>query len=80
MLRKVGLLALVLALTLLASGTARAMPLLAGSARPSESTGVFARLWDWVTHVFQRAGEVPQGGITSSWEADGSHMDPNGND
>jgi len=79
MLRKVGLLALVLALTLLVSGAAQAKPL-AGSARASESAGVIARLWDWISHLFQRPGEVSQGGITSSWEADGSHMDPNGND
>ena len=79
MYRKAGLLALVLAVALLASGTARAMPLLAGSSRPAETTGVIAKLWDWFTHLFQRPG-VPQGGITSTWEADGSHMDPNGHD
>lgn len=76
MLRKVGLLALVLTLTLLVSGAAQAMPL-AGSARVVESAGVLAKVWDWFTHLFQRSGS--QGGTNSSWEADGSHMDPNGN-
>jgi hypothetical protein len=76
MLRKVGLLALVLALTLLASGAAQAKPL-AGSARPSESHGIMPRIWDWIGSLF-RVGSSPSGEIRSTWEADGSHLDPHG--
>ena len=72
MLRKVGLLALFLALTLLVSAAAEAMPL-AGSARPSETQGVMARIWDWIGSLF-RGGSA----VSSTWEADGSHLDPHG--
>lgn len=77
MLRKVGVLTLLLGLALLATDAAQATPLLAGSSRPAESAGVFAKVWDWITQLFQRSGES-QGAIKASWEADGSHMDPNG--
>lgn len=76
MLRKVGLLALFLALTLLVSGAAQAKPL-AGSARPSETHGVMARIWDWLESLF-RVGGSPSGEVRSTWEADGSHLDPHG--
>lgn len=79
MLRKAGLLALVVALILLVSGAAQAMPL-AGSAWPAESAGVIERLCDWVAGFFPRLGQVSPGETSSSWEADGSHMDPNGID
>ena len=71
MLRKVGLLALLLALTLLASGTAQAMPS-AGST--SESHGIIARIWDWIESHFQASKGQPK----SIWAQDGSHLDPNG--
>lgn len=76
MLRKVGLLALVLALTLLVSGVAQAAPL-AGSSRASESHGFIERVWDWIGSFF-RVGGSPSGGVKSTWEADGSHLDPHG--
>lgn len=76
MLRKVGLLALLLALTLLVSGAAQAVPL-AGSARPSETQGVMARIWDWIESFF-RVGGSTSGDVRSTWEADGSHLDPHG--
>ena len=77
MLRKVGLLALVLTLTLLVSGAAQAMPL-AGSLRTSESHGIVERVWAWFESLF-RAGSQSPGQITSIWEGEGSHADPNGN-
>ena len=76
MLRKVGLLALVLALTLLVSGAAQAMPL-AGSTRASESHGIVDRFWDWIESFF-RFGGPSSGKVKSVWEADGSHLDPHG--
>ncbi len=74
--RKVGLLALVLALTLLVSGVAQARPL-AGSARPSESHGIVERFWDWIESFFQFGGPS-SGQINSVWEEEGSHADPHG--
>lgn len=76
MLRRVGLLALLLALTLLASGVAQAMPL-AGSARPSETHGVMARIWDWIESLF-RGHSASTGQPKAIWAQDGSHIDPNG--
>ncbi|MFL6198385.1 MAG: hypothetical protein ACJ76J_04355 [Thermoanaerobaculia bacterium] len=76
MLRKVGLLALVLILTLLVSGAAQAMPL-AGSTRASES-GIVDRFWGWIESLF-RFGGPSSGQVTSVWEGEGSHIDPNGN-
>lgn len=76
MLRKVGMLALVLALTLLAAGVAQARPL-AGSARASETQGLVARLWDWIESLFQ--GQTPSKNQPKAiWGQDGSHLDPNG--
>jgi hypothetical protein len=74
--RKVGLLALVLALTLLASGAAHAMPL-AGSARPSESQGIMERFWGWIESFF-RSHSSSAGQLKSIWAQDSSHIDPNG--
>lgn len=76
MLRKVGLLALLLALTLLVSGAAQARPL-AGSTRASESQGFVDRFWDWIESLF-RVGGSASGEVRSTWEADGSHLDPHG--
>lgn len=71
--RKVGLLALLLALTLLVSGAAQAMPL-AGSARASES-GIVDRFWDWFESLFRgHSGSQPK----AIWAQDSSHIDPNG--
>ena len=77
MLRKVGLLALFLALTLLVSAAAQAVPL-AGSARPSETAGVMARIWDWI-QSFLRVEHGDAGGrLNVVWEEEGSHADPHG--
>lgn len=76
MLRKVGLLALVLALTLLVSGVAQAAPL-AGSSRASETQGVMARIWDWIQSFFQ-VEHRGAGGLNVLWEEEGSHADPHG--
>ncbi|HZI72612.1 MAG TPA: hypothetical protein VFD73_01025 [Gemmatimonadales bacterium] len=77
MLRKVGLLTLLLALTLLATGVAQATPL-AGSMRASESNGIVDRFWDWFQSLF-RFGGSSSGEIKSLWEGEGSHAHPNGN-
>jgi hypothetical protein len=77
MLRKVGLLALVLALTLLVSGAAQAKPL-AGSTRASESQGVMARIWEWIGSFFQVKQGDAGGGMQVIWEEEGSHADPHG--
>jgi hypothetical protein len=76
LLRKAGLLALVLALALLASGAAHAAPL-AGSARTSESHGIVDRFWEWFESFFRSGGPSP-GQVKSVWEQEGSHADPNG--
>jgi hypothetical protein len=76
MLRKVGLLALVLTLTLLVSGAAQAMPL-AGSARAAESHGILDRFLDWFESFFQ-GRSASNGEPKSIWAQDGSHIDPNG--
>lgn len=76
MLRKVGLLALVLVLTLLVSGAAQAMPL-AGSTRASES-GIVDRFWDWIDSLF-RGRSASKGQPNAVWGQDSSHIDPNGN-
>lgn len=76
MLRKVGLLALFLALTLLVSGAAQARPL-AGSTRASESHGIVERFWGWIESLF-RVGGPSSGQVKSVWEGEGSHADPNG--
>lgn len=76
MLRNAGSLALVVALILLVSGAAQAMPL-AGPARPSESRGIVDRFWGWLETLFQ----IPDpfsGQVQSVWEEEGSHADPNG--
>ena len=75
MLRKVGWLALCLALTLLVSGVAQAMPL-AGSTRASEA-GIVDRFWDWIESLF-RFGGPSSGKVKPVWEEEGSHADPNG--
>jgi hypothetical protein len=76
MLRKVGFLALVLALILLVSGGAQAMPL-AGSARAAESHGILDRFWDWFGSLFQ-GHSASNGQPQAIWAQDGSHIDPNG--
>jgi hypothetical protein len=76
MLRKVGLLALVLALTLLVSGVAQARPL-AGSTRASESHGILDRFWDWIGSLFQ-GDSASKGQPKGFWAQDSSHIDPNG--
>lgn len=76
MLRKVGLLVVFLALTLLVSAAAQAMPL-AGSARPSETQGVMVRIWGWIESLFQGLS-ASTGQLKAMWEQDGSHIDPNG--
>lgn len=74
--RKVGLLALLLALTLLVSGVAQAKPL-AGSIRASESHGIVDRFWDWIEAFFQ-GHSTSKGQPKTIWAQDGSHLDPNG--
>lgn len=76
MYRKAGLLALVLALALLASGVAHAAPL-AGSVRASESHGIVDRFWEWFESFFQGESSSKRGPL-AIWAQDGSHIDPNG--
>jgi hypothetical protein len=71
--RRVRLFAVLLALAVLATGAVQAMPLKAGPVRASESEGVLACIWDWLSAFF-----IPDSGLKPAWEQDGSHGDPNG--
>lgn len=78
MLRRVGLLIVLLTLMLLTTGAIQAAPRLAGPKPASESGGVLDRLWGWLSTLFQTVTPSPNG-VKSTWDLDGSHGDPNGN-
>jgi hypothetical protein len=78
MLRRVGLLIVLLALMVLTTGAVQAAPRLAGPKPASESGGVLDRLWGWLSTLLPGAHPSPDGAVKSTWELDGSHLDPNG--
>ncbi|MES1240154.1 MAG: hypothetical protein ABUT39_00905 [Acidobacteriota bacterium] len=59
------------------TGAIQAAPRAGGPKPASESGGVLERLWSWLSHLLP-AGVAPAG-VKSSWDSDGSHLDPNGN-
>lgn len=76
--RRARVCAVLLALLVLTTGAVQALPAV-GAMRVSESEGVLARIWGWLSAVFLVDGSAPSGGLTAIWEQDGSHLDPNGN-
>lgn len=79
MLRRVGLLFVLLAVMVVTTaGAVQATTRMAGPRPASESGGILDRLWNWLAHLFP-TGAASQGGVKSTWDADGSHLDPNGN-
>jgi len=78
MMRRTRVLAVLLALVVLATGAVRAMPSMTRSARVSESEGVLARIWGWLSALFLAEGSISEDGSKAVWEKDGSHGDPNG--
>lgn len=77
MLRRVGLLIVLLALMVMTTGAIQAAPRVAGPRSASES-GVLDRILSWLSHLVPGAHSNPGGGMKSSWEMEGSHLDPNG--
>jgi hypothetical protein len=77
MLRRVGLLIVLLAVMIVMTSAVQATPRMAGPKPASESGGVLDRLWSWLAHLFP-TGTASQG-MKSTWDAEGSHLDPNGN-
>jgi hypothetical protein len=75
MYRKIRSAVLVLVLVNLVATAAYALPPV-GRQAPSRSEGVLAAAWEWFTSVLAPA--VPQLGLQSVWEKEGSSMDPNG--
>lgn len=80
MLRRVGLLLVLLGVMVVATaGAVQATTRLVGPRPASDSSSsILDRLWNWLTHLFP-AGPASQSGMTSTWDAEGSHLDPNGN-
>jgi hypothetical protein len=58
----------------LTTGAVQAAPRMAGPKPASESGGVMDRLLSWLAHLFPAPA-----GVKSTWDAEGSHWDPNGN-
>jgi hypothetical protein len=78
MLRRVGLLIVLLAVMIVTTSAVQAAPRLARPEPASESGGVLERLLDWLAHLFPTTPSSPTG-VKSAWDLDGSHLDPNGN-
>lgn len=78
MLRRVGLLIVLLTLMIVTTGAVQAAPRLAGPRPSSESGGVLDRLWSWLSTLLPGAHPGADGAVKSTWELDGSHLDPNG--
>lgn len=76
MLKRVGLLFVLLTLVVLATGNVQAAPRMAGPRPASESGGVLERVWGWLSNLFPTGPANNPGGVI--WEAEGSHWDPNG--
>ena len=77
MLRRVGLLIVLLTMMIVTTGAIHAAPRLSGSKPASESGGVLDRLLGWLAHLFPTTPSSPTG-VKSAWDLDGSHLDPNG--
>lgn len=77
MLRRVGLLIVLLAVMVVMTGTVQATPRMAGPKQPPAESGILERLRDWLFALLHPA--TPGNNTRSIWEAEGSHWDPNGN-
>lgn len=66
---------MVFLIMVVAVGAIHAVPQVAGP-RPTSDSGVLDRLWNWLAHLLPTAS---QGDMKSTWDAEGSHLDPNGN-
>jgi hypothetical protein len=78
MLRRVGLLVVLLLLMVVTTGAIHAAPRMSGPKPTSESGGVLDRIWGWLSillHPAESAGNHAR----AIWDAEGSHWDPNGN-
>lgn len=75
MVKRIRVLAVLLALALLAPAIAQAAPRPEGPARISESGRLLGRVWSWLTSLFD-SGSVNQ--IKAIVDRDSSHLDPNG--
>jgi hypothetical protein len=78
MLRRVGLLIVLLTLMVLTTGVVQAAPRMAGPKPVSESGGVLDRIWGWLANLLPTGATSPSG-LKSTWDLEGSHWDPNGN-
>jgi hypothetical protein len=76
MLRRVGLLIVLLTLMIPMTGALQAAPRMAGPRPVSESGGVLDRLWGWLSVLFHTG---TSSNTLAIFEAEGSHWDPNGN-
>jgi hypothetical protein len=77
MLRRVGLLIVLLTLMIVTTGAVQAAPRLAGP-RPTSESGILDRLLGWLSTLLPGAHPTHGGAVKSTWELDGSHLDPNG--
>jgi hypothetical protein len=59
------------------TGALQAAPRMAGPRPVSESGGVLDRIWGWLSGLFLNAAPSPDG-ARSTWDTEGSHLDPNG--
>jgi hypothetical protein len=75
MLKRVGLLFVLLTMMVLAAGTVQAAPRM-GPRPASESGGVLDRVFGWLFNLFPTGPANNPTGVI--WEAEGSHWDPNG--
>ena len=76
--KRVRWIAVLVAIAFLAGGAAQAMPRPIKAARVSEGGNVMTRLLDWLTTLLQTRSITPGGEMKGAWEAEGSHIDPNG--
>ena len=76
MLRRVGLLIVLLAVMIVTTGAVQAAPRVAGP-RPTSESGVLDRLLGWLSFLFPVSSSSSHG-VKSTWDMDGSHLDPNG--
>jgi hypothetical protein len=77
MLKRVGLLFVLLTMVVLATGTVHAAPRAAGPRPASESGGVLDRVWGWFSALLHTGPADNHTRVV--WDAEGSHWDPNGN-
>lgn len=75
MLRRGGLLIVLLTMMVVTTGAIHAAPRMAGPKPTSEAGGVLDRLLGWLSVLLHPSSP----GVKSTWDAEGSHWDPNGN-